>query len=107
MRVALPHSLGRDEVRHRLKTKSHEIADSFPGGMAKVETGWPSEDRMTLNVAAMGQQVTGTVDIEDDQVLLDLTLPPMLSFVEPIVRAAIQEKGRDLLEPPKEKGAPS
>ena len=44
MRVALPHDLGRDEVRRRLKERSHEIAGYLPGGMANVETDWVGDD---------------------------------------------------------------
>ncbi|APE27818.1 polyhydroxyalkanoic acid system family protein [Aurantiacibacter gangjinensis] len=102
MRVAIPHSLGREEVRRRLSANSHTLADNIPGGMAQVETGWPSEDRMTLSVAAMGQLVTGHVDIEDTQVVLQVVLPPALSFLTPIIESAVQAKGQDLLAPPKD-----
>ena len=63
MRVALPHQLGKDEVRQRLKSRSHEIADSFPGGMAEVTTAWSGEDRMTMAIAALGQQLNGQVQL--------------------------------------------
>ena len=65
MEVAIPHALGRDEVRNRLRSRSHMIADGIPGGMAQVETAWASEDRMTLDISAMGQVLTGLLDMED------------------------------------------
>ncbi len=97
MRAAIPHQLPRDEVRRRLRTRSHEIANFIPGGMAQVETDWPGEDRMNLSVAALGQAITGHVIIEDTQVVLDLVLPPALSFMEPMVKSAIESKGPKLL----------
>ena len=99
MRVPIPHSLPKEEVRRRLRERSHELADHIPGGMAEVETGWPSEDRMTLSVGAMGQTVAGYVEIEDTRVVVDLTLPAALSFFEPIVKGALQQKGQKLLGP--------
>lgn len=102
MRVAIPHGLGKDEVRQRLKSRSHELADFIPGDVADVTTGWPSEDRMTMCVAAMGQQLDGLVDIEDGQVVFEVVLPAALSFVEPVVKSAIQKGGQKLLEAPKE-----
>ena len=100
MEVAIPHQLGREEARRRLRSNSHSLADSFPGGMAQVETGWPSEDRMALSISAMGQTVAGQIDIEDAQVVLKVELPPALGFVKPIVGAAIRQQGQKLLAPP-------
>ena len=100
MRVAIPHQLGTDEVRRRLKSHSHEIADHIPGGMADVATAWPSDDRMTMQIAAMGQQLTGAVDIEADQVIFQFDLPPALSFIEPMIAGAIRKQGQKLLAPP-------
>ncbi len=98
MRVAVPHSLGRNEARRRLKARAHEIADVIPGGMAQVGIAWPGEDRMNMEVSAMGQQVAGAMDIEDDQVVFTVSLPPALRFFEQAVRGAIADKGRKLLK---------
>ena len=101
MRVALPHQLGKDEVRSRLKRRSHEIGESFPGGMAEVTTAWPNEDRMTMAISAMGQQLQGAVEIGDGEVVIELDLPPALSFIKPIVEGAIRKQGQKLLIAPK------
>jgi len=97
MRFALPHDLGKEEVRRRLRERSHEIAGHVPGGMADVHTEWPSPDRMTMAIAAMGQQLDGAVEVEDRQVVFTVNLPPALSFVEPMVEGLLREKGRKLL----------
>jgi hypothetical protein len=97
MRVAVPHSLPREEVRRRLREQSGEIANFIPGGMAQVTSNWTGEDRMQLSVAAMGANVTGDVMIEDTQVVFQVTLPPALSFFEPMVAKAIAANGQKLL----------
>lgn len=97
MRVPIAHDLPKEEVRRRLRDRSHEIASFVPGGMAEVTTGWPDEDRMTLGVRAMGQGIDGEVIIEDRQVIFVVDLPPALSFVEPMVAGAIRDKGQKLL----------
>ena len=98
MRVPIPHDLPKDEVRRRLSSRSHEIANFIPGGMADVTTDWPNEDTMTLGVRAMGQGINGRVLIEERQVVFEVDLPPALSFVEPMVAGAIRQKGTKLLE---------
>lgn len=100
MRVAIPHQLGKDEVRRRLQSSSHKIAEHIPGGMAEVTTSWPSEERMTMQIAAMGQNLAGAVEIKAEQVVFTFDLPPALSFVEPIIEGAIRKQGQKLLAPP-------
>ncbi len=100
MRVAIPHSLPREEVRRRLRTRSHEIADHIPGGMAEVETDWLDEDRMAIGIAMMGQRLDGHILVDDGQMVFEMTLPPMLGFIEPIVANAVRGSGTKMLEGP-------
>ncbi|WP_340588742.1 polyhydroxyalkanoic acid system family protein [Erythrobacter alti] len=102
MQVAIPHQLGREEVRRRLSENSDQIADHIPGGMAEVQTSWPSEDRMAMAISAMGQALSGHIDIEDNQVIFHMDLPPALGFLKPIVEGAIRQSGQKMLEPPKD-----
>jgi len=97
MRLSLPHDLGAEEVRRRLNEHSHEIAEQFPAGMATVETDWPNDDRMDLLVKAMGQRVEGAIHVEDDMVLIELDIPPMLSFLRPMVEGGVREYGTKML----------
>ena len=97
MRVPITHSLPKEEVRQRLRSRSHEIADAVPGGMADVATDWPNEDCMAIKVNAMGQSVNGRVLIETGQVVFEVDLPMALSFVEPMISGAIRAKGQKLL----------
>ena len=97
MRVPIKHNLPKDEVRRRLRDNIGSLKDHIPGGMADVKSDWPSEDRMNLVVAAMGQQVTGTIEVEETQVVVDFNLPPALAFFEPIVAGAIRQTAPKLL----------
>ncbi|WP_121116972.1 polyhydroxyalkanoic acid system family protein [Croceibacterium ferulae] len=98
MQVAIPHTLGRDTARERLRSRSHTLADAMPGGAAEVKTDWPTPDRMHMTITAMGQVVDGNVDIDDTQLLFSVTLPPMLSFLEPMIAGAIRQQGPKLLK---------
>ncbi len=100
MEVAIPHSLGKHEVRERLRTRGHLIGEGIPGGMAEVQTAWPSADRMALAVSALGQTVNAYVDIEDTRVVFVVDVPPALGFVKPIIEGAIRQQGQKLLALP-------
>ncbi|TNE54660.1 MAG: hypothetical protein EP341_05700 [Sphingomonadales bacterium] len=101
MRVALPHQLGREEVRRRLQERSHEIADYLPGGMAEVESDWIDEDRLALHITAMGQAVTGHIDVYDEQVVVEVKLSGALAFFESAIESAIRKDATKMLEAPK------
>lgn len=97
MRVALPHDLGREEVRRRLSTRSHEIADMIPGGLAQVTSNWPTDDLMELTIYALGQTITGDIEIYEAQVVIAFDLPPALSFLRPMIEGAVRNNAARLL----------
>lgn len=100
MQVAIPHTLGREEVRRRLSGSGSRIADAIPGGMAEVTTQWLDEDTLSLAISAMGQPINGRIAIGDDQVVLDIDLPLALGFIKPMVESTIPQAGQKLLAAP-------
>ena len=38
MRVPIPHNLGKEEARRRLRTRIHELPGQLPGGAGEVTT---------------------------------------------------------------------
>ncbi len=97
MRVPISHKLGKAEVKRRLRERSGELAGLLPGGKADVAITWPLEDRMALQVSAMGQTVNAHVDVLDDSVVFEIDLPAALSFFAPMVRSVVEEKTQKLL----------
>src|SRR6476659_2608304 len=94
--VDLPHSLGKDEARRRIANNVHKLQEHIPGG-AQVQSGWVG-DQLNLDVAAMGQSITATIDVEETNVRLKVALPPMLGMFSGMIQAALQKKGDVLLE---------
>jgi|SRR6476661_6195401 putative polyhydroxyalkanoate system protein len=94
--VDLPHSLGKDEARRRIANNVHKLQEHIPGG-AQVQSGWVG-DQLNLDVAAMGQSITATIDVEETKVRLKVVLPPMLGMFSGMIQAALQRKGDVLLE---------
>jgi hypothetical protein len=61
------------------------------------EEAW-SEDRMTFRVRALGQVAAGAVEVADDHVQLQVTLPWLLHKFARAVQQTIEGRGRLLLE---------
>jgi len=94
--VDLPHNLGKDEARRRIANNIHKLEQHIPGG-AQVQSMW-NGDQLNLNVAAMGEAVTATIDVLETKVHLKVLLPGMLGMFGGLIQAALQKKGSVLLE---------
>lgn len=94
--VDLPHRLGREEARRRIADNIHSLKDHIPGG-AQVTSSWTG-DRLDLHIAAMGQQIDGTLDVQDTKVHVRLALPGMLGMFGGLIAGALKSQGGLLLE---------
>ncbi len=94
--VSIPHKLGKEEALRRLKPGLSGAAKSFP--VLKVDEEIWSGDRLTFRVRAVGQAASGTVDVAEDHVRLEVTLPWLLHRFAEIAQATIQSRGKLLLE---------
>jgi hypothetical protein len=94
--VTIPHKLGKEEALRRIKPALGKASQSFP--VLKVEQEVWSEDRMDFRVRALGQVAAGTVQVADDNVRLEVTLPWLLHKFAEAVQKTISGRGRILLE---------
>lgn len=95
--IDISHSLGRAEAVRRIKARIGELPGHIPGGVADVQASWPTDDRMALDVKALGQSVTGTLDVDDRKIRVTLNLPLMLSFMAGKITDVVSRKGATLL----------
>lgn len=98
MRLAFPHSLGREEAMRRIREHEDDIANIAPG-MAEVTTSWPSAERMEMQISAMGKVIQGAVEVGESEVVFDFDLPASLSFASGMIKRALEPKARKLLGP--------
>ncbi len=95
--VTIPHSLGREGAKQRLKAKAGDLPRHIPGGVAEFSTSWPSEDRMALEIVAMMQRLSATLDVQDKAVVVTMNLPPLLGMMSGLIASAVKEQGAKLL----------
>src|SRR3954465_2643761 len=93
--ISIPHRLGREEARRRLRRGRTGAAASLP--VLKVDEEKWDGDRMVFRVRALGQAAAGHVDVEDDHVRLEVTLPWLLQRFAEAAQAAIKKRGNLLL----------
>jgi putative polyhydroxyalkanoic acid system protein len=93
--VSIPHRLGREEATRRLKAGLTRAASSFP--VLKVDEERWEQDRMIFRVRALGQAASGHLDVADDHVRLEVSLPWLLQRFAETAQTAIKNRGNLLL----------
>jgi hypothetical protein len=94
--ISIPHKLGKEEAMRRIKPALGNASQNFP--VLKVELEVWSDDRMDFRVRALGQLAAGNVQVADDSVRLEVTLPWLLHKFAETVQKTIGGRGRILLE---------
>jgi hypothetical protein len=92
---AFRHNLGKGEALRRIRPALGNASRSFP--ILKVEEEIWSEDRMDFRVRALGQVAAGNVQVGDDTVPLEVTLPWLLHKFAEAAQTTISRRGRVLL----------
>jgi hypothetical protein len=95
--VSIPHKLGKDEALRRIKAGLDSAKRQYTQVMQVNEEIW-SGDRLAFRVTAMRQQASGTVDVADDHVRLEVTLPWLLAGLAHGAQAMIRERANRMLE---------
>jgi hypothetical protein len=93
--VSIPHSLGREEAIRRLKTGLTRAASSFP--ILNVDEERWDDNRMIFRVRALEQAASGHIEVEDDHVRVEVTLPWLLQRFAEMAQRVIKNRGNLLL----------
>lgn len=94
--VTLPHQLGRVEARRRIETGFAKMLQGLPGGTGQASERWEG-DRLVFSVAALGQAVSGFVDVGETAVTMEIHLPGLLGIIASGFKSRLQKAGRLLL----------
>ena len=95
--VSIPHRLGRDEARDRLKSGVERLQSQFGGQVAQIQHTW-NDYRADFAFSAMGQGITGRLNVEEQAIKLSVDVPWMLAVLADKIKGKIEQEGRKLLE---------
>ena len=95
--VTISHRLGKDEALRRIKDGLGRAKTEFAWLIALEEETWTG-DRLSFRVAALGQRAFGFIDVYEQAVRLEVTLPWLLARFAHAVQRVIAAKGQLMLE---------
>jgi hypothetical protein len=94
--VNIPHTLGKDEAIRRMKSGFASVSSRVP--FLQIEEQSWTDNRLTFKIAALGQSASGTADIDDANVHIEVMLPWLMQRVAELVQSAIKSRTQVLLE---------
>lgn len=97
--ISLPHNLSETEVKQRLVNGLADARTRFGDALSGVQENW-SGNHAEFRVSALGQSITGQLDIRPSDVQLQVELPAILAMFAEKLRPHIEREGRKLLEGP-------
>jgi hypothetical protein len=95
--VSISHSLGKDEAVRRLKSGLGHAQTNYSHVFSVQQEVWTG-DRLQFHVTALGQAASGAIDVREDHVILEVTLPWLLHKLAERIAPAIRKEGRLMLE---------
>jgi hypothetical protein len=95
--VSIPHRLSKDEAVRRLKSGLGSVRGSLSGVLTMQEEVWTG-DHLEFRVSALGQGASGSIDVAEDHVRLEILLPWLLAQLGEKIRPLIRNQGNLLLD---------
>ena len=100
MRLEIPHTLGKDEVRRRISARmagAEAKAGAIIGGPLSLDLVWIDQDNLSVKASAMGYTVPAMLEITETALVFDVTIPSGLGFARGMIQSMIQERGEKLI----------
>jgi hypothetical protein len=94
--LTIPHELGRAEARRRIDDGFAGLTRHLGVVAGAVTQTWTG-DRLSFGFSALGQHVSGTVEVEDALVKLELLLPNLLAALAGRLKGRLRSEGQILL----------
>ena len=95
MRIAVPHHTTRANARTTIEQKVAALLSQFGGRVDDLQQHWTG-DTLEFKGKARGFKVEGTVEVTDEEIILEGKLPLMALPFEPRIREAVKREAENL-----------
>ena len=95
--VSVSHRLGKDEAARRLKTGLERMRGNLSALVTIEQDVWAG-DTLRFQMRALGQSAAGTVEVLEDSLRIEVTLPWLLAKLAERLRPALHKEATLLLE---------
>jgi len=96
--ITIPHNLGKAEARARISEGFGSLQGQIAGaGLANMSQAWDG-DRLSFGATALGQRVSGRLDVGEREIRIEVDLPAFLVGMAGRIAGRLRKQGTLLLE---------
>ena len=95
--VIIKHQSTKVEVKDKLRNSMGQIRSQLAPFVSSIEDRWKG-DVLEFRMAAVGQAVTCSIDVDETHVRVEVILPGLLGALGQIIASRIRQQGMLLLE---------
>ena len=95
MRIAVPHKTTRENARRIIEQRLAQLEGQYGHYASDVEKNW-NGDRLDFGFKAKGFSGKGTVEITDNEVIIDGKLPLIAKPFEPRIKSTIEKEAETM-----------
>src|SRR5688572_27147782 len=95
MRIGIPHHTTRKKARTVIEQKVAALLNQFGGKVDDLQQQWTG-DTLEFKGKARGFKVEGTVEVTDEEIILEGKLPLMALPFESRIREAVKREAENL-----------
>lgn len=89
--MEIPHELSADQARERIQRKGEFLQDKFQGQVKDMTTSWEG-NTLSFGFKTMGLRFDGTVDVQDNRVIVAGDLPFAMMMLKGRIESEIREQ---------------
>ncbi len=94
--VHIPHALGKGEAVRRMKRGFAQASSTVPF-LKVAEEQW-ADNHLIFRLSGFGQVASGTADVADDNVRLEIVLPSLLQKFAELATHTLKSRAQLLLQ---------
>jgi hypothetical protein len=95
--ITVPHRLGRQEAHRLIAAEMDRLRTAYVDKVAQSDVRWTG-DSAAVRVTALGQEVQGQLDISDDSVRIEVTLPWIFAALTGKIEKALTSTAQETLK---------
>ena len=95
--LTLPHRHSEAEIKSRIDSAIDDVRRKFPGQVSALNATWASPTHLDFSLAALGQSVTGRIDVQPQSLRLEIDLPFPFSLLAEKLEPQIRKEAQKLL----------
>lgn len=91
MRIVITHNTDQQTARQKVEQRLDEILGTYGQYLSDVERRWEG-DRLVFSGKSKGMKANGTIDITDNEVIIEGKLPLLAKPFEPRIKSTIERE---------------